>query len=225
MRKRYTMTCAVCGREAEVDRRDAVTCSTKCRVALHRHPELLRRKKSIEERRARRFTAQELRAARAFARANGLKGKLKELFPAICVGGAIFGPTLYCEEEVEGSAWVRRCRIELQETRGSTYLHLLEQYSRPDQKSFPIIPVQRSGKWGWIVDISDRWFHTASKRIWPIHEAVAALNETDIPMASRRASRKKEGVTIADGIIPRRQRATSCEVFREIASETANREA
>jgi hypothetical protein len=39
MPKRYTLICVVCGREAEVARRDATTCSTKCRVWLHRHPE------------------------------------------------------------------------------------------------------------------------------------------------------------------------------------------
>jgi hypothetical protein len=39
-RKRYVFVCAACGCLDE-GRRDQITCSTRCRVKLHRHPELL----------------------------------------------------------------------------------------------------------------------------------------------------------------------------------------
>jgi hypothetical protein len=41
MTKCYIVTCAVCGSLHEVHRRAALTCSTKCRVRLHRNPHLL----------------------------------------------------------------------------------------------------------------------------------------------------------------------------------------
>jgi hypothetical protein len=43
MGKRYIIACACCGKRHEVNRSDAVACSTRCRVWLHRHPERLRR--------------------------------------------------------------------------------------------------------------------------------------------------------------------------------------
>lgn len=39
MSKRYIITCAVCDLLAEVSRKGAFTCSGRCRVQLHRHPE------------------------------------------------------------------------------------------------------------------------------------------------------------------------------------------
>jgi hypothetical protein len=41
MRKRYIFKCVACGLLAPSNRSDAVTCSPKCRVWLHRHPEQL----------------------------------------------------------------------------------------------------------------------------------------------------------------------------------------
>ena len=41
MAKCYIICCAICGRLHETSRRDALTCSSKCRVSLHRHPERL----------------------------------------------------------------------------------------------------------------------------------------------------------------------------------------
>jgi hypothetical protein len=43
MGKRYIIACACCGKRHEVNRSDAVACSPRCRVWLHRHPERLRR--------------------------------------------------------------------------------------------------------------------------------------------------------------------------------------
>lgn len=39
--KRYIITCAACGCLAEVSRTDALTCSPRCRVRLHRDPDRL----------------------------------------------------------------------------------------------------------------------------------------------------------------------------------------
>jgi hypothetical protein len=39
--KRYILTCAACGLLTDVTRRNALTCSTRCRVSLHRHPDVL----------------------------------------------------------------------------------------------------------------------------------------------------------------------------------------
>lgn len=41
MNRCYIITCAACGLLHEVSRRGALTCSTSCRVWLHRHPEVL----------------------------------------------------------------------------------------------------------------------------------------------------------------------------------------
>ena len=41
MAKCYIICCAICGCLHETGRRDALTCSNKCRVRSHRHPETL----------------------------------------------------------------------------------------------------------------------------------------------------------------------------------------
>jgi hypothetical protein len=41
MRKRYIFVCPVCDRLTDALRNDALTCSTACRVRLHRNPSLL----------------------------------------------------------------------------------------------------------------------------------------------------------------------------------------
>jgi hypothetical protein len=41
MAKCYIIQCAVCGLLTDVTRRDAVTCSSRCRVRLHRNPRIL----------------------------------------------------------------------------------------------------------------------------------------------------------------------------------------
>ena len=41
MAKRYIIACAVCSLLTEVMRRDALTCSVRCRVYLHRHPDCI----------------------------------------------------------------------------------------------------------------------------------------------------------------------------------------
>ena len=41
MAKCYVICCAICGCLHETSRRDALTCSNKCRVFAHRHPERL----------------------------------------------------------------------------------------------------------------------------------------------------------------------------------------
>ncbi len=40
-RKRYVFVCLACDRLSEASRADQVTCSPRCRVHLHRHPELV----------------------------------------------------------------------------------------------------------------------------------------------------------------------------------------
>lgn len=44
--KRYVFACAACGRLDE-GRRDQLTCSTACRVWLHRHPAILVRLRAV----------------------------------------------------------------------------------------------------------------------------------------------------------------------------------
>jgi hypothetical protein len=39
MAKRYIIACAICADLIEVTRCDALTCSSRCRVHLHRHPD------------------------------------------------------------------------------------------------------------------------------------------------------------------------------------------
>ena len=41
MAKCYIICCSVCGRLHETSRRDTLTCSSRCRVSSHRHPEIL----------------------------------------------------------------------------------------------------------------------------------------------------------------------------------------
>ena len=50
MAKCYIISCVVCKRLHEVSRRDALTCSTRCRVWLTRHPKRLQEFREICER-------------------------------------------------------------------------------------------------------------------------------------------------------------------------------
>ena len=50
MAKRYIIACASCELLTEVSRTDALTCSLRCRVRLHRHPELLDARRKIAKR-------------------------------------------------------------------------------------------------------------------------------------------------------------------------------
>jgi hypothetical protein len=49
MAKCYIICCAICGCLHETSRRDALTCSSKCRVSLHRHPEKLNKLRKQSE--------------------------------------------------------------------------------------------------------------------------------------------------------------------------------
>jgi hypothetical protein len=47
MPSRYIITCAICECLTDVGRCDAITCSPRCRVYLHRHPKCLDRLREI----------------------------------------------------------------------------------------------------------------------------------------------------------------------------------
>ena len=50
MAKCYIISCAACNRLHEVCRRDVLTCSTRCRIWLSRHPKRLKEFREICER-------------------------------------------------------------------------------------------------------------------------------------------------------------------------------